>query len=275
MNVSDVIHGRVATLDLRCADDEDLPQGLVSKSEVFLHGGERDEWRLEVSGVVLGVEGNEPNDRDTLRRAGIQNLPRLAWLAQAPSAKNGNCIIQLHEFPEALAWEEHMEIGVDDRLVDDLRKRLRRSISAESAAQWLAERMLLPARESAQPPRSLLSGSPATDAGRKTAFRLHGAGYAVDVQRGPDDCLRATRVVQTRRKVEGDERRPIYPRDGADSVFATRRSPASFGVRRRRSSTHSLPRRTATLACGRPTTTRSALRSFAEHGNSGGFATTG
>ena len=103
-----------------------------------------------------------------------------------------------------------MEIGVDDRLVDDLRKRLGRSISVESAVQWLEERMLLPPRKSGEPQRALLSGSPTPDSGRKTAFRLHGAGFAVDVQRGTDDCLRATRVVEARRKIEGDERRPIH-----------------------------------------------------------------
>ena len=35
MNVSDVIHGRVATIDLRPVGDERFPEGLISKSEVF------------------------------------------------------------------------------------------------------------------------------------------------------------------------------------------------------------------------------------------------
>ena len=112
-----------------------------------------------------------------------------------------------------------MEVGVDDRLVEDLRKRLRRSISVESAVQWLAERVLLPPGQPGGPPRALLSGSPAPDTGRKTAFRLHGAGFAVDVQRGSDDRLRATRVVTERRRLEGDERRPIHPRNRADPLL--------------------------------------------------------
>ena len=212
MNVSDVIHGRVATIDLSFADGESFPDALVSKSEVFLHGDEGGEWRIEIGGDVREVEGAAPLDRDALRRVGIHGLPRLAWLVQAnPPAGEaaGRILIQVHEFSAALTWGESMDVGVDDRFVEDLRKRLGRSISVESAVEWLAERMLLLPRQPDGPPRTLLSGSPAPDAGKKTAFRLHGSGFAVDVQRGLDDRLRATRVVTERRRIEGDERRPI------------------------------------------------------------------
>ena len=210
MNVSDVIHGRVASVDLRCADDKSLPDDVVSKSEVFLHGDEGGDLRLEIGGEVREVEGAAPRDRDTLRRIGIRGLPRLAWLAQTTPVRGpiDRVLIQVHEFPAALTWDEPMEIGVDDRLVDDLRKRLRRSVSVESAVKWLEERVLLPPREAAGPPRTLLSGSPTPDTGHKAAFRLHGAGFAVDVRRGSDHRLRATRVVTERRRIEGDERRP-------------------------------------------------------------------
>ena len=213
MNVSDVIHGRVATIDLRHADDESFPEDLVSKSEVFLHGDEGGELRLENGGNVREVEGAAPRDCDTLRRIGIHRLPRLIWLAQAtpPAGRAaGRILIQVHEFPAALAWDEPMEVGVDDRLVDDLRTRLGRSIAVESAVQWLTERMLLPPRQPGGPQRALLSGSPTSNSGRKTAFRLHGAGFAVDVQRGSDDRLQATRVVPARRRIEDGEGRPIH-----------------------------------------------------------------
>ena len=211
MNLSEVIHGRVATVDLRRADGDRFPEGLVAKSEVFLHSDEVGALRLEIGRDVWEVEGDAPRDRDTLRRIGIHGLPRLAWMAQSTPARGPtDCIlIQVHEFPAALAWDAPMEVGVDDRLVDDLRKRLRRSVSVESAVEWLTERMLLPPGRTDEPKRTLLSGSPAADAGQKAAFRLHGAGFAVDVQRGSDDRLRATRVVTERRRIEADGRRPI------------------------------------------------------------------
>lgn len=204
-----MVHGRVVDVDLRHADGGDFPKDLGSQSEVFLHADDDGDARLVVGRDVWEVEGDSPSDRDALRRLGTVGLPRLAWLVQATSS-TGRLLVRVHEFPATLMWEDPMTIGVDDRFVDDLRRRLRRSISAEGAARWLSERMLLPPRQPGEWQRVLLSGSPASDAGREAAFRLHGHRFAVDVQGGSDDRLRATRVVETRRKVEGDERRPIY-----------------------------------------------------------------
>ena len=219
MNVSDVIHGRVVTVDLRRADGERFPEGLIPKSEVFLTNGQGGEFLLRAGAQAWEVEGAGPGDRDALRQLGIRGLPRLAWLVQAAPA-NGQAdrvLVRIHEFPAAFVWDdEPVDVGVDDRIVDDLRKRQKRQVSVEGAVQWLTERMLLPPRDPDDPPRAraLLSGSPGREAGRKTAFRLYGAGFAVDVERGPDDRLRATRIVGARRAVEGDERRPIYLASG-------------------------------------------------------------
>ncbi|RMG19788.1 MAG: hypothetical protein D6729_04365, partial [Deltaproteobacteria bacterium] len=212
MKVSDVIHGRVVTLDLRRADGEPFPDGLVVKSEVFLLNGEAEHLRLQQSDKVWEVEGVAPRDHDTLRHLGTRDFPRLAWLVQATPKKGpaDDVLVQVHEFPAAFVWNEPVEIGVDNKIVDDMRKRRKRLVSVESVVKWLTERILLHPRASGQPPRALLSGIPMPDDGQKTAFRLYGAGYAVDVQRGTDDRLRATRVVEARRAVAGDERRPIY-----------------------------------------------------------------
>ena len=110
-----------------------------------------------------------------------------------------------------------MDVSVDDKVVDDVRKRRERLVSVESVVQWLTDRMLLPPRESGGPQRVLLSGSPMPDVRKKTAFRLYGAGFAVDIACGTDDLLRVTRVVEARRAVEGNERRPIYLATGSIS----------------------------------------------------------
>lgn len=214
MKVSDLIHGRIATADLRRADGDRFPEGLVSKSEAFLIDGQGGEFqlRLQAGDEIWVVEGAAPRDGDTLGQLGARGLPRLAWLVQAVPAKGpaDRILLQVHEFPTAFVWNEPVDIGVDDKVVDDMRKRQRRQVSVESAVQWLTNRMLLPPREPGGLPRALLSGSPMPDTGKKTAFRLYGAGFAADIERGPDDRLRVTRIVEARRAVEGDERRPIY-----------------------------------------------------------------
>lgn len=212
MKVSDVIHGRVATADLRRTDGESFPEGLVSKSEVFLIDGQSGELRLRAGDEIWEVEGVGSRDCDTLRQISTHNLPQLTWLVQAVPAQGpaDSVLVQVHEFPARLVYDEPMEIAVDDKIVDDMRKRQKRQVSVESAVQWLTERMLLPSCELGGPQRALLSGSPRREADKKTAFRLYGAGFAADVERGPDDRLRVTRIVTARRAVEGDESRPIY-----------------------------------------------------------------
>ena len=185
MKVSDVIHGRVATADLRRADGDSFPEGLVAGAEMFLSSGDHDEFRIRAREDAWEVEGAAPPDVDTLRQVGIRGLPQLAWLVQATPARGpaDRLLVRLNEFPAALDWDDPMDIGVDDRVVDDMRKRQGRLVSVESVVQWLAERMLLPSREPDGPPRALLSGTPRPDAGKKTAFRLYGDRFAVDVER--------------------------------------------------------------------------------------------
>ena len=217
MNVSDINIGRVLNLDLRVSGGAGLGQDLV-KSEVFLHFEESGECRVEIGEELREAEGAGPADRDALHRIAVGALPRLAWVAQAnnpaPRRPVGNgsseFLIQVHEFPSRLAWDEVMEVGVDDQMVDDLRKRIGRSISVASAVKWFDDRMLLPPRRPSEPRRALLSGSPTSAEGRNAAFRLHGAGFAVDVQRDTNDRLRATRVVTRRRRVADGEGRPIH-----------------------------------------------------------------
>ncbi len=121
-----------------------------------------------------------------------------------------NLIVEIHEFPTAFVWDEPVDIGLDDRTVDDIRKRLRRHVSINEAVKFLDERILLPPLQNALV-RVLLSGTPALRSSAKTAFRLYGKqGYAVDVERKPDSHLHVTRVVIGQQAREGNEGRPIY-----------------------------------------------------------------
>ena len=164
---------------------------------------------LSIDGTGYEVEGVGSADSDCLREIARRGMPRVAWLVQA-SSKRGSALVQFHEFSLSLDFPDKMEIGVDERIVDDLRRRQQRQISSDGAVQWLTESMLLPPRGLDAPPRALLSGSPMPTAGRRTAFRLHGKGFAIDVQRDDKDHLGITRVVESRRRMEGEDSRPIY-----------------------------------------------------------------
>ena len=209
MNVSDVIHGRTSSADLRRTDGDPFPTTLTPKSEVFLNERPSGELVLHVGDDHWEVEGAGNSDSDCLREIVRRGMPLVAWLVQAPF-KGERVLVQFHEFSQLLDLPDKIEIGVDERAVDDLRLRLQRQISIRGAVQWLTEHMLLPPIRSDARPRLLLSGSPVSAAGQRTAFRLYGKGFAIDVQRSSDDRLGITRVVESRRHMEGSDARPIY-----------------------------------------------------------------
>ena len=209
MNVSDVIHGRISNADLRRADGEPFPADLRAKSEVSIEQRSSGETMLVSGNDRWEVEDVGNTDADSLREVVRRSMPTLAWLVQI-SPKRGqarSALVRFHEFSLSLDFPETMEIGVDERTLEDIRRRLGRQISMADAVRWFAEHMLLPARKEGASPRAMLSGTPA---GERTAFRLLGNGFAIDVQRTDDDRLVINRVVESRRQMEGDESRPIY-----------------------------------------------------------------
>ena len=207
MNVSDVIHGRTSNADLQRADGGPFPTTLAPKSEVLLRDRLSGEMVLRLGDDQWEVEGVGNSDTDCLREIVRRGMPMVAWLVQA---KRDRVLVRFHEFSQLLDFPEKMEIGVDERIVDDLRRRLGRQVSMDGAVQWLTECMLLPPGKTNAPHRALLSGSPEPAAGQRTAFRLYGNRFAMDVLHGADDRLGITRVVESRRRMEGDDSRPIY-----------------------------------------------------------------
>ena len=213
MKVPDVINGRMTTADLHGIDGEGFPAGLTSSSEVFLHCAARCEFQLQIEERVWTVEGTKPRDREILRQIGTRDLPRLVWLVQGTqaTAPSQNLLIKIHEFPMAFVWKDPMDIGIDDRIVEDISKRLGRKIASREAVEFLEECVLLPPRAQDETARVLLSGIPALESVAKTAFRLYGRqGYAVDVERKLGSNLRVTRVVKGQQTREGNGRKPVY-----------------------------------------------------------------
>ena len=212
MRVTDIIHGRGATVDLRRTDGDMFPANLHADSEVFLQPDDFGEIRLRIGQEVWDVEGITPHDRESLRQIVLRRLHLLAWLVQADPVQGPavSLLIEIREFPAAFVWNEAIDFGVDDKIVDDLRKR-QRVKSIQEAVKFLKECILLPPRAATEKAeRVLLSGSPSRGTGKETAFRLFGKEFAVDIKGGPDNRLRVTRIVASRQAIEGDERYPIY-----------------------------------------------------------------
>lgn len=194
MRINAIRHGSPSRFTLRPADGAALPTDLEPGAEVgLLHNPALAYAALRCGDRYIPVEANSPREADALAHVLHTNLPRVAWIAARGDA---TIVVQLHQFTMSLAWPEPLQIGVDDRLVDDARKCNPALRQREDVLAWLAAELLV--REPGQPPRALVSGSPVARADLHRAFRVHGARWNLDVVTRDDGKLLAHRLVAAR-----------------------------------------------------------------------------
>lgn len=201
MKVRDVAHGSCTRLSLRLADG--LPPDLERGDEVvLLRSSVLDQPLLRFGERAAPVQAASTREADALDQLVHGNLPRLAWAAALSPAER-TVVIEVHQFAESLVWIDRVEIGVDDQLVDDARKRRRTLRDRDEVLQWLADEFIL--AEPGRPARLLISGSPLPQAELHRAFRIHGARWNLDVITRDDGKLAAHRLTAAR----GDDDHPI------------------------------------------------------------------
>ena len=216
MRIQDLPHGDKSTLELQPALDEDFgdaaPRGGI---EVFFELAADGEPVLTVGDERWAVTGVRAKDREQLQRIVEGGSSRLCWVIQAhPKNKPSTITVQVHLFPGAFQWEEEQKIGIKDRALEQIRERRKSLVSIDEARTWLTKKMLLPAREPGGPVRLLLSGTPDRRPGTRTAFRILGQGFAVDVAPDKDDKLQVTRVVTASKPRRGEDRNPLHLTSG-------------------------------------------------------------
>lgn len=158
-----------------------------------------DEALLKIGDDTWTIEGTNQHQARLLGELIQRNLPRVAWVAsRVPKTKSAtSLVLEVREFPSEHRWTESMDLGVDEKIVADIRRKRGSLTSVADVVSWLDEEVLL--RNSERRTRVLLSSAP----GRKGAgFRLIGRGIAVDIARGADDRLTVVRVVEGPRTSE-------------------------------------------------------------------------
>lgn len=165
-----------AEVDLRLASDEILLR-----------------WRDH----VWPVAGIDPRRHEALVAAVRSGLPLICWLARADAAR---AVVQVHRFTAALSFDEPMALGVDDRILEDLRRRFGVGGTTLDATRWLEEELLIEGGGPAMPPRAeqdrpyrraVVTGGPQ---GSREAFRVIGRRAVADIKRD-GDRLQVERIV--------------------------------------------------------------------------------
>ena len=225
MKAHEVPYGACSLIELVPADAKTFDMTVGLRNEVALLFSEATgQSLLRVGPAALSVSGRDKQGQTVLARLRDRNLPRLGWVV-AVTPKSGApewLQVQMHEFPVQYSWPGDIDIGVNEKIVDAIRQKLGKSISATEVIQWLTERFVLVDQESGS--KVFISGSPAPESDNRRPFRMHGKGHAIDVQKTPDDRLLMTRLVEARRGAAAEERRPIVPVQGnvrfCDSTIA-------------------------------------------------------
>ena len=161
MRISDVQSGKTTLLELKPLSSDDF--GAVDTLlEVELYSSDLEsEALLRAGKTSWAVDGIDSHQRGLLSGVLLRSLPRVAWIA-ARRPKDSkvparSLVVEVREFPSGSMWPDPVDLGVNDRVVELVRKKRKSLSSIADVIAWLEERVLITG--SAGSSRVLLSGS--------------------------------------------------------------------------------------------------------------------
>jgi len=202
VRVSDIVLGRASAVEIEREDGDSFPATLTPGIEVeILAVGGSGDTLLRIDGEVVTVAATDRPSRVNLAGVTERNLPRLCWLAglQPKGRAPRRITVQVHEFPAQYRWTEEISVGVDDRILDQVRQQhLTALAKGPEVLDWLTHQLLMPALEPDGPSRMLISASPGGLSDRQAPFRVYGQQVAVDIRSTDGGPLRVERMVHVR-----------------------------------------------------------------------------
>lgn len=189
MKVTEVSGGVTATLRVRSTEGPFQPLPEREQEVTLARSG--DQTLLTSGAEVWGIEGVTAPDTTALTDVVVSGRPVLAYVAQATADA---LVVETRRFTQELRILEPVQIGVDEKVLEDVRRGHRVGGTVADVAAWLQDRLFVPPAPGgpAELRRIVISGDVR---GRLDAFRIHGFKIAADVRR-IDDRLRMERVVR-------------------------------------------------------------------------------
>ena len=218
MNISDIQRGQITTIEIKTVDEDGFGKPVPVRSELSLkYNDTQKSFLLTLDDKeIWAIKGNDKRNENLLSRVAERNLQKLCCTV-AVKPRRGNTeslIIQVHEFPSRHIWRDPIDLGVDEKIVEDIRKKRSSLISVSKAVKWLTDTIIIQPKAKTLKQRVLLSGSPALQADQRTAFRIWGKGFAVDVIGQKDDRFIVNKLVTSKKSFGLDENRPVVLAEG-------------------------------------------------------------
>jgi hypothetical protein len=215
MRVSDIQAGRIHIVEIEQGSRAsfDGRDTLSVNNEVFLYLSEATGEILLRHGAedVWEVRGTDKKNKSALQDLIERCLPRLCWVASVIPKKSPNILIlQIHEFPQTLLLSDELQIGIDEKIIEDIReKHIRNNASTEKIIEWLKGQFLLPAIKDGNTRRTLLQAGSNLQNGLEKTFSLYGKERTLNICRNCQQKLIVERIYKTRQVQEYNEQRPI------------------------------------------------------------------
>lgn len=209
MKICELEQGKLSTIEVVSTKQNGFEKKLDLKEDVDLYLPSTGEILLyKGKDLVWEIQGKDARNQNLLDKLLERGLPRLCWIAAVYPSKEKieSIVLQIHEFPFSYTWPDAIEIGVDEKIVEALRKERKSLDSVDTIAKWLTEKVII-AKEDKR--IVLLSGSPNPQINQANSFRIFGKGIAVDVSLNEERKFLITRVVRSRKANTNDEERVV------------------------------------------------------------------
>ncbi len=189
MKIAEVAGGVATTLRIKGVSEQFDPPPQVETEARLVPSG--DEFLLHADERVWAVEGVTSSDQSEILSVVTSGLPTLAYVAQS---RGDALVLESRRFTQDLRITDPMQFGLDEKVLEDIRKGHRVGGTVADVAAWLEDRLFIPPSPEgpAELRRLVISGDVR---GRLDAFRVFGYRVAADVRR-VDGKLRIERVVR-------------------------------------------------------------------------------
>ena len=189
MKVVEITGGNATTLRIRPVDGDFQPTPQREHEVGLVQSG--DQVLLTAGEAAWAIEGRTPADNTELMNVVTSGLPLVATVAQAT---RDMLVVETRRFTQELRITEPMQLGLDEKVLDDIRRVHKVGGTVADVAAWLEDRLFAPPapKGPVELRRLVVSGDAR---GRLDAFRIYGHKVAADVRR-IDDRLRIERVVR-------------------------------------------------------------------------------
>jgi hypothetical protein len=140
------------------------------------------------------LKATSPQVEERLRDMFARSLPKLCWITTVrPEGPDYLVFMETREFPMQYEWRDHVQLGVDEKIVEDYNTLNEMRLSASEVLGAMAEEFLIPGDGNLS--TVIISAAPQRSHNAVAdTFRAYGRRHAIDVTRSDAGVLLVSKI---------------------------------------------------------------------------------